>query len=704
MSRSLRVAIIGLLAFIFILFLVSTAAMASTVATPYLAVSAVKNFFGIGGEDLTELERFGEMEIDGRKVKDMLAEELDCTKLPADVAKEYCINPAAAEQSSPIPPEQEWLVPIWQAAAERYEIPWQLLAAVNAARTRFGAANCSAAHRPAGSGVGVGFYRQSEEQWDELQQAGKNAGHAKLVEADARCYRASAPVSAVDKPDGLASPFDAVDASFAMARQLSEEGAKGIQVWDYQGKSPTGPPRPEEPFNPYQSDLFLGAVGKAPDKVTPLADIPRNYLVLYIAAAREQGFPWEYLAVLGRNETNHGRLRLEGVSSGVNSNGCCAGPMQFSIIDTWKQPGWERLWTGNGDGQAKDYNGDGAIDVWDPRDAIPGAARSLKLRLDANGGSFTLAMASYNAGQGAVNRYGGVPPYAETQRYVRVGNERLAAFQAAAAAHPEVIERVLSGAGTGKPASKEDENEKPEGCKGALPADPVSQAVSFIERKSVRSASACYVQIVHDWYGAISAAGVAAGSGPIDIGSFPPGLKYVNAADTRLGPGPGYTMYVGCGYGSRGADVHRGRADLLALIQAVGQVWQQRHPQQPFSIGDITSPNSCHASHTTGEDVDVAFPTDLFHAYDPALAREFLSYFIMGGASMIFFIPLDNGMGDPAMNSIVQSWNNHENHSHIRIDGTRGTYPGKVLALLDPSGPGESASEKAAREAKEAAK
>lgn len=64
--------------------------------------------------------------------------------------------------------------------------------------------------------------------------------------------------------------------------------------------------------------------------------------------------------------------------------------------------------------------------VTDPYDAeqnIMAAAKLLKAHLKKFDGDFTLAAAAYNAGSGAVKKYGGVPPYKETQNYVKKINK-----------------------------------------------------------------------------------------------------------------------------------------------------------------------------------------------------------------------------------------------------------------------------------------
>lgn len=63
-----------------------------------------------------------------------------------------------------------------------------------------------------------------------------------------------------------------------------------------------------------------------------------------------------------------------------------------------------------------------------PAQAVDGAARLLRDGLK-DFGSVKLALAAYNAGSGAVRRYGGVPPYSETQNYVRRVQKYLAEYQ-----------------------------------------------------------------------------------------------------------------------------------------------------------------------------------------------------------------------------------------------------------------------------------
>lgn len=64
----------------------------------------------------------------------------------------------------------------------------------------------------------------------------------------------------------------------------------------------------------------------------------------------------------------------------------------------------------------------GVVNAFDPEQNIRGGVEYLAWLLKRFNGDLTLAAAGYNAGEGAVQRHGGVPPYAETQRYVvRVG-------------------------------------------------------------------------------------------------------------------------------------------------------------------------------------------------------------------------------------------------------------------------------------------
>ena len=61
----------------------------------------------------------------------------------------------------------------------------------------------------------------------------------------------------------------------------------------------------------------------------------------------------------------------------------------------------------------------GVTNPFDPSQSIGGAAQMLDTLL-GRFGSTELALAAYNAGPGAVTKHGGIPPYKETQNYVRI--------------------------------------------------------------------------------------------------------------------------------------------------------------------------------------------------------------------------------------------------------------------------------------------
>ncbi len=77
---------------------------------------------------------------------------------------------------------------------------------------------------------------------------------------------------------------------------------------------------------------------------------------------------------------------------------------------------------------AKEY---AVKDPYSAAESIAAGARHLRVLLRLYDGDRTLTAAAYNAGQGAVARYGGVPPYAETQKYVAKVEALYALYSAA---------------------------------------------------------------------------------------------------------------------------------------------------------------------------------------------------------------------------------------------------------------------------------
>ena len=71
----------------------------------------------------------------------------------------------------------------------------------------------------------------------------------------------------------------------------------------------------------------------------------------------------------------------------------------------------------------------GVTDIYNPKQNIEGGVKYMRWLLDKFGGDVSLALAGYNAGEGAVMKYGNqIPPYRETQEYVRRISARYASI------------------------------------------------------------------------------------------------------------------------------------------------------------------------------------------------------------------------------------------------------------------------------------
>jgi cell wall-associated NlpC family hydrolase len=107
--------------------------------------------------------------------------------------------------------------------------------------------------------------------------------------------------------------------------------------------------------------------------------IPAGYLALFRSSGAQYGVPWVVLAGIGKVESDDGQSTLPGVHSGANAFGA-AGPMQIGIGgpagNEWGgppvHPASEPV-----NGVATDGNGDGVASVYEPADAIAGAAKYL---------------------------------------------------------------------------------------------------------------------------------------------------------------------------------------------------------------------------------------------------------------------------------------------------------------------------------------
>ena len=147
--------------------------------------------------------------------------------------------------------------------------------------------------------------------------------------------------------------------------------------------------------------------GESQPSAAAIADIPTTYLALYEREGLRFGVDWAVLAAIGKLECDHGRSHAPGCNPPGTMNAAGAtGPMQF-LGSTWRvgtppmtvpQPGPTAR---DGAGYATDGDGDGIANVWDPADAIAGAARLLR----ANGApaNYRAAIFAYNHSSSYVN-------------------------------------------------------------------------------------------------------------------------------------------------------------------------------------------------------------------------------------------------------------------------------------------------------------
>jgi hypothetical protein len=225
------------------------------------------------------------------------------------------------------------------------------------------------------------------------------------------------------------------------------------------------------------------------------------------------------------------------------------------------------------------------VDLYDGdwRDDVRGAAKFMAENLKTFGGDYKKALAAYNAGPGAVQKYGGVPPYAETQAYVQ---------------------KILEGAGGApRPNSGRPPRER------SQPADPLAVTVPGSKGGIDKMAALAYFQNRHE-----------------------PGAL-LQLAQARKPATPDRTqVYMGEGGNpnrrSRNSETGGPRETniirILKLAERMG-LHVGEHPKfDPVDpVHSTTSHHYANRSGTGGDAGDVSGPTELMRKFARRVNRRF---------------------------------------------------------------------------------
>ena len=137
------------------------------------------------------------------------------------------------------------------------------------------------------------------------------------------------------------------------------------------------------------SAAVTNATGSAATVTSTTASVPTDLMSIFQEAAQTYGVDVNLLTAIARQESNF-------TASATSSSGAM-GIMQLMPATA---------------------QGLGVNDAYNPYENIMGGAKYISQLLSRYNGDVSLALAAYNAGSGNVAKYGGIPPFAETQNYV----------------------------------------------------------------------------------------------------------------------------------------------------------------------------------------------------------------------------------------------------------------------------------------------